>query len=127
MTFPGEKSGMDIHSLCCLRRDYAGENVSQAFKAWLGDKGIRSEKLTLHQPWQNGKAENHIKVLCNIAHTNMVASGLSGRYWDRAIAYAAAISNVQYQADLKMSPFEALHKQKPNLSHFQPFGVECWV
>ena len=57
----------------------------------------------------------------------MVASGLSGRYWARAITYAADISNVQYRADLKMSPFEALHKQKPNLSHFQPFGVECWV
>ena len=26
-----------------------------------------------------------------------------------------------------MSPFEALHRQIPHLSHFQPFGVECWV
>jgi hypothetical protein len=120
------------HPLCCLRRDYAGdsENVSQALEAWLGDKGIRSEKSTPNEPWQNGKAENHIKVLYNIARTNMVASGLSGRYWARAITYAADISNVQYRADLnflKMSQFEALHKQKPNLSHFQPFGVECWV
>jgi hypothetical protein len=115
------------YPLCCLRRDNAGENVSQALEAWLRDKGIRSEKSTPHEPWQNGKAENHIKVLCNIARTNMVASGLAGRYWARAITYAADISNVQYRADLKMSPFEALHKQKPNLSHFQPFGVECWV
>ena len=53
----------------------------------------------------------------------MIASGLAGRYWARAITYAADVSNVQYRADLKMSPFEALHKQKPNLSHFQPFGV----
>ena len=57
----------------------------------------------------------------------MVASGLSGKYWARAITYAADISNIQYRADLKKSPFEALHKQIPNLSHFQPFGVECWV
>ncbi len=41
--------------------------------------------------------------------------------------YAADISNFQYRADLKMSLFEALHKQKTNLSHFQPFGVESWV
>jgi hypothetical protein len=80
-----------------------------------------------HEPWQNGKTENHIKVLCNIARTHMVASGLAGRSWARAIAYAADISNVHFEADLKMSLFEALHKQKPNLSHFQPFGVECWV
>ena len=115
------------YPLRCLRRDNAGENVSQHLEGWLRDKGIRSEKSTPHEPWQNGKAENHIKVLCNIARTNMIASGLAGRYWARAITYAADVSNVQYRADLKMSPFEALHKQKPNLSHFQPFGVECWV
>ncbi len=50
----------------------------------------------------------------------MVASGLSGRYSARAITYVADISNVQYRADLKYLR-EALHKQKPNLSHFQPF------
>ena len=49
--------------LLFLRRDNAGENVSQVLKAWLRDKGIRSEKSTPHEPWQNGKAENHIKVL----------------------------------------------------------------
>ena len=115
------------HPLLCLRRDNAGENISQELEAWLRDKGIRSEKSTPHEPWQNGKAENHIKVLCNIARTNMVASRLAGKYWARAITYAADVSNVQFRADLKMSPFEALHKQKPNVSHFQPFGVECWV
>ena len=115
------------YPLLCLRRDNAGENISQELEAWLRDKGIRSEKSTPHEPWQNGKAENHIKVLCNIARTNMVASGLAGKYWARAITYAADVSNVQFRADIKMSPFEALHKQKPNVSHFQPFGVECWV
>jgi hypothetical protein len=84
-------------------------------------------KSTPNEPWQNGKAGNHFKVQCNMACTNMVASGLAGRYCAQAITYAADISNAQYRADLKMSPFEALHKQKPNLSHFQPFGVECWV
>ncbi len=56
------------------------------------------------KPWQNGKAENHIKVLCNIARTNMVASGLAGRYWARVITYAAEVTNVQFRADIKMSP-----------------------
>jgi hypothetical protein len=45
---------------------------------------------------QNGKTGNHIKVLCNIARTDMVASGLCDRYLARAIFYAADISNVQY-------------------------------
>ncbi len=37
------------YPLCCLRRDNAGENISQALEAWLRDTGIRSEKSTLHE------------------------------------------------------------------------------
>ena len=40
------------YPLYCLRRDNAGENVSQALEAWLREKGIRSEKSTPHEPWQ---------------------------------------------------------------------------
>ena len=50
-----------------------------------------------------------------------------GGKWTLWQVYAADISNIQYRADLKKSPFEALHEQIPNLSHIQPFGVECWV
>ena len=57
----------------------------------------------------------------------MVASGLSGKYWARAITHAADISNIQYRTDLRMTPFEALHQKIPDLCSFQPFGVECWV
>ena len=65
------------YHLLCLRRDNAGENNSQELEAWLRDKGIRLEKFTPHELWQNGKAKNHIKVLCNIARTNRVASGFN--------------------------------------------------
>ena len=34
----------------------------------------------------------------------MIASGLTGKFWARAIFYAADISNIQYRPDLKMSP-----------------------
>ena len=43
------------------------------------------------------------------------------------ITYAADAFNVQFEADIKMSCFEALHEQKLNWSHLQPFGVEYWV
>jgi len=64
-------------------------------KNWLTDKGIRSESLTPREPWQNGRAEVQIHVLlCNIAPTNLIASGLTGKFWARAIFYAADISNL---------------------------------
>ncbi len=36
--------------LCCMLRDNAGENVSQALEAWLRDNDIRLEKSTPHEP-----------------------------------------------------------------------------
>ena len=115
------------HPLCCIRRDNAGENMSTALKSWLTDKGIRSESSTPFEPWQNGRAEVQIRVLCNIARTNMIASGLTGKFWARAIFYAADISNIQYRSDLKMSPHQSLFGTKPDVSKCQPFGVECWL
>jgi hypothetical protein len=57
----------------------------------------------------------------------MIASGLTGKFWARAIFYAADILNIQYRADLKMSPHECLFGTKPDVSKCQPFGVECWL
>ena len=115
------------HPLCCIRRDNAGENMSIALKNWLTDNGIRSESSTPHEPWQNGRAEVQIRILCNIARTDMIASGLTGKLWARAIFYAADISNIQYRPDLKMSPHQSLFGTKPDVSECQPFGVECWL
>ena len=115
------------HPLCCIRRDNAGENMSTALKTWLVENGIRSESSTAYEPWQNGRAEVQIRVLCNIARTNMIASGLTGKFWARAIFYAADISNIQYRADLKMSPHQAMFGVKPDVSKCQPFGTECWL
>ena len=110
------------HPLCCFRRDNAGENFSAAAVKWMTDNGIQSSLSTPHEPWQNGRAEVQIRVLCNIARTNMIASGLTGKFWSRAIFYAADISNIQYRPDLKMSPFEFLYGTKPDVSKRQPFG-----
>jgi hypothetical protein len=57
----------------------------------------------------------------------MLASGLHGRFWARAVFYAADISNIQYRTDLQKSPHEALFGAKPDVSKCQPFGVECWL
>ncbi len=115
------------YPLYCIRRDNADENMSADFKKWLTDNGIRSESLTPFEPWQNGRAEVQIRVLCNLPRTNMIASGLTGKFWALAIFYAADILNLQYLADLKMSPQECLFRTKPDVSKCQPFGVECWI
>ena len=91
------------------------------------DNGIKSSSSTPHEPWQNGRVEVQIRVLLNIARTNMIASGLTGKFWARAILYAADILNIQYRADLEMSPDESLYGTKPDVGKCQPFGTECYI
>ncbi len=89
------------------------------------ENGIKSSSSTPHEQWQNARAEVQIRVLCNIARTNMIASGLTAMA--RAIFYAADIFNIQYRTDLKMSPHQKLFGSQPDVSKCQPFGVECWL
>jgi hypothetical protein len=35
--------------------------------------------------------------------------------------------NIQYKADLKMSPYQKLFGSQPDVSKYQLFGVECWI
>ena len=77
------------------------KNFSTAILKWMTDIGIKSSSSTPHEPWQNARAEVQIRVLCNIALTNMIASCLTGKFWARAIFYAADILNLQYRTDLK--------------------------
>ncbi len=96
------------HPLCCLHRDNAGENVSAAALKWTIDNDIKSSSSTPHELWQNATVEEQIRVLCNVARTNMIASGLTGKFWARAIFHAADIINIQYRNDLKMSQHQKL-------------------
>ncbi len=57
----------------------------------------------------------------------MISCGLKAIFWARAVSYANDISNVQQSAGMTMIPYEAVLGSKPNLSHFQPFGIECFV
>ncbi len=115
------------HPWCCLRCDNAGENSSDQLKNWLIEKGVRLETSTPHEPWQNGRAEVHIRHLMSIARTSLTASGLGGRFWARAVSYANDVSNVQPRGTMKMTPFQGIFGTKPDVRHFQSFGVECWL
>ncbi len=72
-------------------------------KNWLIEKGVRLETSTPHEPWQNGRAEVHIRNLMSIARTCLSASGLGGHFWARAVSFANDISNVQPLGTIKIT------------------------
>ena len=113
--------------LLAFRRDNASVNVSHAFEAFLVQHNIRSETTTPYESWSNGHAERAIRTIVQTARTNMIASGLVGRFWSQAVFYSTDLHNVQYSAQTKTSPHVLMFGEKPDLSSWQPFGVECWI
>ena len=72
---------------------------------FLDQKQIRSETSNPYEPWQNGKAERMLQTLMGTARTNMVFSGLDGRWWLHALQYAVHVHNRQYSPATKSSAF----------------------
>ncbi len=86
------------------------------------DSGITSLSSTPHEPWQNARVEVQIRVLCNIARTNMTASCLTGKLWAQSIFYATDIMNIQYRTEFKMYPHQKLFESLQDVSKCQTFG-----
>ena len=55
------------------------------------ENGYESSSLTLHEQWQNSMTKVQIQVLFNMACMNLIASGLTDKFWARAIFYTAKI------------------------------------
>ncbi len=77
------------HPLCCFRHGNAGETFSAAAFKWMTNNGFEPSSSTPHEPWQSrdARAEVQIRVLCNVALTNMIASCLKGNNDQNVIRY----------------------------------------
>ena len=70
-------------------------------------------------------------MLCSKFRRCFLGAGVflrpKGAFWARAFSYANDVSNVQPRASMSMTPYEVIYDHKPNVTNFQPFGIECWV
>ncbi|CAD6926537.1 unnamed protein product [Tilletia caries] len=74
-----------------LRSDSGGEYTSNAFKAWLGGKGIVNQITPPYTPQHNGIAERKNRKIKEMVSAMMVDSGISMAYWDWALQYTTVI------------------------------------
>ncbi|CAD6925493.1 unnamed protein product, partial [Tilletia laevis] len=109
-----------------LRSDGGGEYTSNAFKAWLGGKGIVHQVTPPYTPQHNGIAERKNRTIKEMVSAMMVDSGISMAYWDWALQYTTVIQLILTVRD-GISAWERLFKRKVNLRMVQPFGCAAWV
>jgi hypothetical protein len=105
-----------------IRLDGAGEFHSDAMTTWAKDKGTQLEYTTPYTPEQNGIAERGMRTILDGTRSNIIDSGLPPEFWEDAAKAFVYAANRGYKPSLGMSPFEAWHKKKPDVSHLRVFG-----
>ena len=72
---------------------------------------------------QNGLAEVPNKHLAQIMRSLLYSSGLGSKFWSYALRHSVYLKNRWPHSSLDyITPYEALHGQKPSLTHLRTFG-----
>jgi transposase InsO family protein len=111
-----------------MRFDNGTELVNAETKAWAGQRGIELEVTAPYSQSQNGVAERFNRTHMELARAMLFAKGLPEFLWDQAVAHANYLRNRAPTWALKgLTPYEAWHGHKPNVSHLREFGCDVWI
>ena len=107
-----------------LHTDNGGEYTSTEFSTYL--KKVCHELMVQKTLQQNGVAERMNRTLVETVHSMLSGAKLPKKFWAEALNTAVYLRNRSpSRAVQEVTPFEALIKQKPDVSHFRVFG--CYV
>lgn len=118
--------GLKISRLVC---DNGGEYTGKAFRKFCKKMGIRLETTVPYTPEQNGVSERLNRTVIEKVRAMLEASEIPKNMWGEALFTAVYLLNrsPSVAVDGNMTPYEAWHGKKPNVSHLRIFGSECYV
>lgn len=124
----GTDDNVDDVKLKILRSDNGGEYLSNEFKTFLNEHGIKHELTVAYTPQQNGVAERMNRTLLDLVRSMLHHKGIEKRFWAEAIATAVYVRNRVTSRALpsNTTPHHLWHGKAPNLSHVRVFGAQCW-
>ena len=111
-----------------IRCDNGGEYTSAPVKEFCHKQGITLEYTAPNSPQQNGVAERKNGSIVTLARCMLQRAKLPKKYWVEAVAHAVYITNrAPTKAVIKQTPYEAWHKEKPDLRDLKTFGCDAVV
>ena len=78
-------------------------------------------------PSQNGGAERWNGSMATTVRALLYGAGLPPKYWSAALLHAMYLHNCRVHVDTRMTPYEAWHGHKPDLSRLRVFGSRVSV
>ena len=76
---------------------------------------------------QNAIAEAPNKYLGNTMRCLLYSAGLGPEYWSYALTHAVFIKNRLPHRHIKITPFEAITGQQPDLTNLRTFGSRIYA
>jgi len=130
MVDPEESSVSSVaedERLKVLRSDNGGEYLSNTFKQYLSDEGIKHELTVPYTPQQNGTAERMNRTILDLTRSMLHHKNISKRFWGEAMATAVYVRNRVTSRSLppKLTPYHLWYGTAPNISHLRIFGSPC--
>ena len=108
--------------------DAGGEYKSGEFTRILHSKGIKILQSAPYTPQQNGRAERFNRSIMEKAEAMRHEACLADSWWEFAAEHAVHCYNRTPVMRLDWrTPYEALHKQKPDISRLRVFGCGAYV
>lgn len=111
-----------------FRTDNAGDLCSHEFESYLKNEGIIHQKTNSYTPEQNGVCERANRTIVEKARCMIFDAQLQKKFWAEAANTAVYLKNRSPTTALNnITPYEAWHGKKPDLSNVRVFGSPVMV
>ena len=110
-----------------LRTDNGTEYMSNSFKKFLIENGIRHQLTNAYTPEQNGIAESFNRTLIERAKCLLFDAQLPKKFWAEASNMAAYLINKTISSTTGEIPDEIFYNTKINISNLKIFGSVVMV
>lgn len=110
-----------------FRTDSGGEFVNTSCSHLFQSLGLVHQRTCVHTPHQNGVAETKRKHILEIAAVRFQGD-IPLKFWGYCVIVAVySINRIPSVALQGKSPYEVLHRRKPNLQHLKVMGCLCFA
>jgi len=110
------------------RIDRGTEFINKDLQNWCHTKGMEIQMTAPYSPSQNGVAERINRTLVELARAMINAAKLPKFLWEPAVAHVAYVQNRAYTIAIQsMTPYQAWHGTKLNITHLREFGAPVWI
>jgi hypothetical protein len=115
------------HSLKAVQSDRGLEFCNKDLRAFYASRGVLHRTSAPYTPQQNGAAERLNRTLMERVRAMLISAQLPATLWDEAAETACYLRNLSPAAGKAVTPWEAFHGDKPDVSHLRVWGCAAWV